>query len=171
MVTHGCRRGRRGRDARAGEEGAVQRNQHGDRLPSERDLADQFKVSRSSVREAIRSLELQGLVVSKRGSGTFINTDNLESVLALIAATLNTGGENLTDVFEMRHLLEPPIAALAAQRRLDAEPHPASAFFALVQSNASPGHSPKRSSSVFLKCSSMRLFIYTFSQCLPIAWG
>ena len=89
---------------------------HGDRLPSERGLAEQFKVSRSSVREAIRSLELQGLVVSKRGSGTFIKTDNLDSVLAVIAATLNTGGQDLSDVFEMRHLLEPPIAALAAQR-------------------------------------------------------
>lgn len=89
---------------------------HGDRLPSERDLAEQFKVSRSSVREAIRSLELQGLVVSKRGSGTFINADNLASVLALMAATLNDGGEDLSNVFEMRHLLEPPIAALAAQR-------------------------------------------------------
>jgi GntR family transcriptional repressor for pyruvate dehydrogenase complex len=94
---------------------------HGDRLPSERDLAEQFKVSRSSVREAIRSLELQGLVVSKRGSGTFINADNLDSVLALMAATLNTGGEDLSHVFEMRHLLEPPIAALAAQRATSEE--------------------------------------------------
>jgi GntR family transcriptional regulator, transcriptional repressor for pyruvate dehydrogenase complex len=89
---------------------------HGDRLPSERDLAQRFNVSRSSVREAIRSLELQGLVVSRRGSGTFINTENLDSVVALVAAALNTDGDNLTDIFEMRHLLEPPLAALAAQR-------------------------------------------------------
>lgn len=89
---------------------------HGDRLPSERDLAERFKVSRSSVREAIRSLELQGLVVSRRGSGTFISADNLDSVLALMAASLNPVGDDLADVFEMRHLLEPPIAALAAQR-------------------------------------------------------
>jgi GntR family transcriptional regulator, transcriptional repressor for pyruvate dehydrogenase complex len=89
---------------------------HGDRLPSERDLAEQFQVSRSSVREAIRSLELQGLVVSRRGSGTFINTDDLDSVVALVAATLNTGEDRLGDIFEMRHLLEPAIAALAAQR-------------------------------------------------------
>ena len=89
---------------------------HGDRLPPERDLAEQFKVSRSSVREAIRSLELQGLVVSKRGSGTFINTDNLESVLDLVAASMDTGQDGLRDIFEMRHLLEPPIAALAASR-------------------------------------------------------
>ncbi len=88
----------------------------GERLPSERVLAEQFHVSRSSVREAIRSLELQGLVVSKRGSGTFINTDNLESMVALIASTLNTGSGTLKHIFEMRHILEPQIAALAAQR-------------------------------------------------------
>jgi len=92
---------------------------HGDRLASERDLAAQFKVSRSSVREAIRSLELQGLVISKRGSGTFINTENADSVLALVAASLNTGGEALRDIFEMRRVLEPSIAALAAERATD----------------------------------------------------
>ena len=89
---------------------------HGDRLASERDLAVQFKVSRSSVREAIRSLELQGLVISKRGSGTFISTENADPLLALMAASLNTGGEALGDIFEMRRLLEPAIAALAAER-------------------------------------------------------
>ena len=92
----------------------------GERLPSERVLAEQLQVSRSSVREAIRSLELQGLVISKRGSGTFINTDNLESMVAPIASTLtsgaDTGVDNLKHIFEMRHMLEPQIAALAAQR-------------------------------------------------------
>ena len=88
----------------------------GERLPSERVLAEQLQVSRSSVREAIRSLELQGLVISKRGSGTFINTENLEAVVALIASTLSSGTSALKDIFEMRHVLEPQIAALAAQR-------------------------------------------------------
>jgi GntR family transcriptional repressor for pyruvate dehydrogenase complex len=55
-------------------------------------------------------------VVSRRGSGTFINTENLDSVLALVAATFNTGQEALQDIFEMRHILEPQIAALAAER-------------------------------------------------------
>lgn len=90
--------------------------QHGTRLPSERLLAEQFNVSRSSVREAIRSLELQGLVVSRRGSGTFINTEAIESVVALLASTLSTGSETLKEIFEMRHLLEPQIAAVAATR-------------------------------------------------------
>ena len=90
--------------------------QHGARLPSERMLAEQFKVSRSSVREAIRSLELQGLVVCRRGSGTFINTEAIESVVALLASTLSTGSETLKEIFEVRHLLEPQIAAVAAAR-------------------------------------------------------
>ena len=46
--------------------------EHGSKVPAERVLAEQLKVSRSSVREAIRTLELQGLAVSKPGSGTFI---------------------------------------------------------------------------------------------------
>ena len=88
----------------------------GERLPSERVLADQLQVRRSTVREALRTLELQGLVISKRGSGTFINTDNLESMVALLASTLTSGADTLKHIFEMRHMLEPQIAALAAQR-------------------------------------------------------
>ncbi len=99
-------------------EGALKQ---GDRLPAERELAEQFQVSRSSVREAIRSLELQGLVVSRPGAGTFISTETLDSVVTLLASTLNAGTDVLRDAFEMRHLLEPPIAALAAQRATSAE--------------------------------------------------
>ena len=93
--------------------------QHGARLPSERAMAEQFKVSRGSVREAIRALELQGLVVPKRGSATFTNTRDLESVVALLASTLSSGPgslDTLDDIFEMRHVLEPQIAAMAALR-------------------------------------------------------
>ena len=93
--------------------------EHGARLPSERAMAEQFKVSRSSVREALRSLELQGLVVSKRGSGNFVNTNDLDSIVALLATTLSTGPGapgTLEDIFEMRHILEPQIAEMAALR-------------------------------------------------------
>ncbi|XVN74780.1 Putative L-lactate dehydrogenase operon regulatory protein [Oligella sp. MSHR50489EDL] len=44
----------------------------GARLPSERDLAELFEVSRSAVREAIRALNSQGLVVTRPGGGTFV---------------------------------------------------------------------------------------------------
>ena len=58
--------------------------QHGARLPSERVLAEQFGVGRSSVREAIRFLELQGLVETRHGSGSFVNTQSLDAVTALM---------------------------------------------------------------------------------------
>ena len=93
---------------------------HGAKLPAERVLAEQLKVGRSSVREAIRTLELQGLVVSKHGSGTFINTQSLDAVAALMTTSLGAGlgadEGQLRDIFEVRHLLEPQLAALAAQR-------------------------------------------------------
>lgn len=99
------------------QEGSLE---HGARLPAERVLAEQLKVSRSSVREAIRTLELQGLVVSKHGSGTFINTRSLNAVTTLMTSNLGEGlgaGEaQLREIFEVRHLLEPQLAALAAQR-------------------------------------------------------
>ncbi len=83
-------------------------------------MAEQLKVSRSSVREAIRTLELQGLVVSKHGSGTFVNTQSLDAVTTLMTSSLGVGLDaleaQLHDIFEVRHLLEPQLAALAAQR-------------------------------------------------------
>ncbi len=98
---------------------------HGAKLPAERLLAEQLKVSRSSVREAIRTLELQGLVVSKPGSGTFVNTRSLDAVTTLMTSSLGEGlgaGEaQLRDIFEVRHLLEPQLTALAAQRATPAD--------------------------------------------------
>ncbi len=90
--------------------------EHGAKLPAERVLAEQLKVSRGSVREAIRTLELQGLAVSKHGSGTFINTQSLDAVATLMTSSLETGEAQLHDIFEVRHLLEPQLAALAARR-------------------------------------------------------
>ena len=88
----------------------------GDRLPPERELAERFQVSRSSLREAIRALALQGLVVSRPGAGTFVSTESVETILSIIAGSINGCRNYLSDIFEVRHLLEPQIAALAAER-------------------------------------------------------
>ncbi len=87
----------------------------GQRLPSERDLANQFNVSRSSVREAIRSMELQGLVRIKPGSGTFVSDQNA-SISDLVSSALKAKSKQISDIFEIRRLLEPAIAGLAASR-------------------------------------------------------
>ena len=85
----------------------------GDRLPPERELAERFLVSRSSLREAIRTLELQGIVVSRPGAGTFINISSLESTIVPPLTGVQGG---LKDVLELRSVLESQIAALGAER-------------------------------------------------------
>jgi GntR family transcriptional repressor for pyruvate dehydrogenase complex len=93
----------------------------GDRLPSERELAETFRVSRSSVREAIKTLENQGMVMSRPGSGTFITAVNVEALIPPLASLLSRGKDALLDLFEMRCLVEPSIAALAAERATPAD--------------------------------------------------
>jgi GntR family transcriptional repressor for pyruvate dehydrogenase complex len=88
----------------------------GDQLPAERELAETFKVSRTSVREALRALETQGLVVSRTGMGTFVADLPIESLVAPLATLLLEEKSALADIFEMRKLIEPHIASLAAER-------------------------------------------------------
>lgn len=88
----------------------------GDQLPSERELAETFKVSRTSVREALRALEAQGLMVTRTGMGTFVADLPTESLVELLAKLLIEAKDALADIFEMRKLIEPQIAALAAER-------------------------------------------------------
>jgi len=88
----------------------------GDQLPSERELSETFKVSRTSVREALRALETQGLIVSRTGAGNFVAELPIESLVAPLAAMLIEEKHALADIFEMRKLIEPHIASLAAER-------------------------------------------------------
>lgn len=88
----------------------------GDQLPSERELAETFKVSRTSVREALRALETQGLIVSRTGTGNFVADLPIESLVAPLAKLLIEEKDALADIFEMRKLIEPHIASLAAER-------------------------------------------------------
>ena len=88
----------------------------GDQLPSERELAETFKVSRASVREALRTLETKGLIISRTGMGNFIADLPIESLVAPLAKLLIEEKSALADIFELRKLIEPHIAALAAER-------------------------------------------------------
>ena len=87
----------------------------GDQLPAERALADQFQVSRASVREALRTLELLGIVETRAGGGTFVRQAAPED-LAKPLHSLIARGHTLSDVIEFRGVVEPAIAALAAAR-------------------------------------------------------
>ena len=72
-------------------------------------------MSRASVREALRSLELLGVVETRAGGGTFVRRTAPED-LARPLSNLIVRGHTLTDVIEVRGLIEPAIAASAAKR-------------------------------------------------------
>ncbi len=89
----------------------------GDRLPTERELAEQFGVSRTAVREAVKALCEKGLVQSHPGRGTFITDNTARSVRHSLGFMMKIGAaEGSADLTETREILEPEIAALAATR-------------------------------------------------------
>src|SRR5439155_8032834 len=88
----------------------------GDRLPPERDLAEKFVVSRTSVREALRALESLGLVEIRPGEGTFVRQVSIDSLVEPLALLMVSQREAIGELFEARRLLEPSLAALAAAR-------------------------------------------------------
>jgi GntR family transcriptional repressor for pyruvate dehydrogenase complex len=87
----------------------------GDKLPPERELAEQFGVSRSAVREAIRSLELKGFVEPRPGEGTLVRTPSFDSLLNPLASLLGQKRELVVELLDVRMMLEPPLAARAAR--------------------------------------------------------
>ncbi len=86
----------------------------GDKLPSERELAEMLQVSRSSIRDAIRSLELMGLVEPRQGAGTIVRGLSAESLLNPFANALKHRQELVSELLDFRKMLEPPLAARAA---------------------------------------------------------
>jgi GntR family transcriptional repressor for pyruvate dehydrogenase complex len=88
----------------------------GDRLPPERDLAEQFVVSRTSVREALRALESLGLLEIRPGEGTFVRQVSVETLVEPLALVMASQREAIAELFEARRILEPAIAAMAARR-------------------------------------------------------
>jgi DNA-binding FadR family transcriptional regulator len=87
----------------------------GDQLPSERELSETFQVSRASVREAIRALESMGLIEIKSGEGTYVASP-VKSLLSPLASAFRLRKDALREIFEARRIIEPEIAALAAER-------------------------------------------------------
>lgn len=97
------------------------RLKHGDQLPPERELATIFKVSRHSLREAIRILEHKKVLKSRPGSGTYIILEDESVVVEFLATAINKEKKTLDEIFQFRELLEPQIAALAAQNATQAD--------------------------------------------------
>ncbi len=88
----------------------------GDRLPSERELGEQFGVSRTVVREAVRALVAKGLIEVRSGSGLRVAAVNATAVSESMSLYLRGGTLAFEKVQEVRALLEVHLAGLAAER-------------------------------------------------------
>ena len=88
----------------------------GDQLPPERELAEQFGVSRTAVREAVKALREKGLVEAYPGRGTFITDGSSYTIRQSLDRMMRSGHEGFTSLAEVREILEPEIAALATTR-------------------------------------------------------
>lgn len=93
----------------------------GERLPPERELAQQLNVSRPSLREAITTLKSRGLLQSRRGGGNFVVDVIAPTLTDPLILLLQNHPKAMFDVLELRHALEEVAAYFAALRATDAD--------------------------------------------------
>lgn len=87
----------------------------GDRLPQKKELIEHYNASKSTVREALKSLEVQGLIKTKTGpgGGAFIDSMTESRAMSLLSNYLFTRDISIKDIYTLRKLLEPVVAVSA----------------------------------------------------------
>ena len=93
----------------------------GDRIPAERELAELVGMSRASVREALRELDLRGMLDRRPGRGTVVVDAPRPELDAGMLGSIDAAGRMLREVMDLRAVVEPPISERAAARGTSAE--------------------------------------------------
>ncbi|MEH7082916.1 GntR family transcriptional regulator [Neobacillus drentensis] len=88
----------------------------GDKIPSERELSERLNFGRSSVREALRALELLGLIETRRGEGTFIRDFRGNHLVQLLSTFILQDEKAKQDVFETKNFIEMDCLRLAIHK-------------------------------------------------------
>jgi GntR family transcriptional repressor for pyruvate dehydrogenase complex len=91
----------------------------GQPLPGERQLAERFGVSRGSIRDAFRTLETIGLLVTRHGQGTFPQELDVDRLVAPLASVLSYRFDLQDELMDVRRMFEPAVARVAATRVTD----------------------------------------------------
>lgn len=99
-------------------EGKIQR---GEALPPERELAKQFGVSRATVREALRTLQMWGLVEARQGGGNYVCVPSIEHITTPLATIIQHNRQLRDELMDARIIVEPAVCWLAAQRRTESD--------------------------------------------------
>ena len=87
----------------------------GDRLPPERELVAKFGVGRGSIRDAIRTLEVMGIVEPRQGHGTVVRELSAESLVVPLASVLSEKRHLVGELLDVRRMIEPALANRAAR--------------------------------------------------------
>ncbi len=93
--------------------------QPGDALPPERALAKQFGVSRATVREALRALQMWGLVEARQGGGNYVCVPSIEHITTPLSTIIQHNWRLQDELMDARIIFEPAVCWLAAQRRTE----------------------------------------------------
>ncbi len=91
----------------------------GEPLPSERNLAERFGVSRGSIRDALRTLETIGLLETRHGQGTFPHELSVDRLVAPLASVMAYRSDLQDELLDVRRMFEPAVARVAALRAKD----------------------------------------------------
>ena len=89
----------------------------GDKLPNEYELSDTYHCSRMAVREALKILTAKGLVVTKHGEGSFVNTLNIETIAGILDNLFLLSDVTNLEMMQLRKLMETEAARLCAKNR------------------------------------------------------
>ncbi|MBO8156464.1 MAG: FadR family transcriptional regulator [Bacillaceae bacterium] len=93
----------------------------GDRLPSERELADQLSAGRSSVREALRAIELLGLIETRQGEGTFLRSYRPYHTVEVLSSFILRESKTRDELIQVKQLLEREGAQMAIGRLTESD--------------------------------------------------
>ena len=121
----------------------------GDRIPPERELCQQLGIARTSLREALKAMELIGMLDSRVGDGTFVCPRSEFLSRPLLWAFTGTDHAELRDIMEAREFLERDLAGLAAERGSDAEIEAIGAAVNTMRENIAEGKSILESDLAF----------------------
>jgi GntR family transcriptional regulator, transcriptional repressor for pyruvate dehydrogenase complex len=121
----------------------------GDLLPNEKELSETFKVSRSTVREAILSLETLNLVERRQGDGTYVMATSEEAIVKPLAASIFHEKDDILDIFTLRKILEPEIAQLAANHATQKAVNELAAIVAKQEQSLAGGRDAVKTDSNF----------------------
>ncbi len=147
----------------------------GDKIPSERALAEELYVGRPAVREALRALESMGYIETQPGNGTYVSHFTMKTLINPVSMILSQNSRMMEDVLEYRLILESNSVALAAERATDEQIKLLDAAYAQMKQEVNAGEdcsgSDERFHSILAQSTNNEAIYTIFQVCSNLLSG